>query len=450
MHEDHTDAELDNATNIASHGGPEFKIHIDNITKVEGHGSLEIKVTGNKVKYVKLEITESKRFFTQAIRNKPALSLPLMTSRICGTCSIAQLSCCTEAVENAIGCEITDQTKLLRKLSVYGMMIRDHAMHLFLFCLPDILGRDSILDFDDAQTEMLKRAFIVKAAGNNLSKLVAGRAIHATFSQVGSFSHVPQKDDVKKVIEELKSARGLVMEFIEVFYNSPFKMERDIDFVALVTKDYSFLDGVTVEGTKGFCVPKGRYWDYIDRVIIPYSTATGYKFEGKEYMVGALARMNLNRQNLHKDTQKEIPKYLSAFPSKNIYSNNLAQAIEILHSIDHSIELLESNDFREEKALQVVMKEGEGVGLIEAPRGTLYYMLSIDKSGKVQYGNIIVPTQQNQISMEKSVLSFVEEQLGNGADKKRIEFEIEKLIRAYDPCMSCASHFLKINWSSGK
>jgi coenzyme F420-reducing hydrogenase alpha subunit len=446
MHDDHEDLEFDGITKIESHGGPDFKIQLKNISKVEGHGSLDIKVKGNAVKYVKLSITESKRFYTQAIRNKPALSLPLMTSRICGTCSIAQLSCCSEAVENAIGYETTDQTKMLRKLSMYGMMIRDHAMHLYLFCLPDLFGRDSILDFDESQDEMVKRAFAVKSAGNNLSKLVAGRAVHATFAQVGSFSHIPAADETKKVVDELRSVRQDIIYFIDIFYNSTFKLERNIDFVSLVTKDYSFLDGI-VESSKGFCVSKNRYWDYLDRVVIPYSQAVGYKFEGKEYMLGALARMNLNKANLHTATRADVAKYISVFPSKNIYHNNLAQAVEILHCVDHSIELLEANEFKQEKSEPVVVKEGEGVGLLEAPRGTLYYMLSIDKSGKVEYGNIIVPTQQNQISMEKSILQMVNENLIAGSDKKRIEGEIEKLIRAYDPCMSCASHFLKINWT---
>jgi coenzyme F420-reducing hydrogenase alpha subunit len=447
MHDDHDDIEFDGITKIESHGGPDFKIQIKNISKVEGHGSLDIKVQGNKVKYVKLSITESKRFYTQAIRNKPALSLPLMTSRICGTCSIAQLSCCSEAVENAIGYQTTDQTKLLRKLSMYGMMIRDHAMHLYLFCLPDIFNKDSILDFDESQDEMVRKAFAVKSAGNNLSKLVAGRAIHATFAQVGSFSHVPEAAETKTVVEELKAARDKILYFIEIFHNSTFKLERNIDFVSLVTKDYSFLDGV-VENSKGFCVSKNRYWDYMDRVVIPYSQAVGYKFEGKEYMVGALARMNLNKANLHAETRADAAKFIGVFPSKNIYHNNLAQAIEILHCVDHSIELLEANEFKQENAEPVVMKEGEGIGLLEAPRGTLYYMLSIDKAGKVRYGNIIVPTQQNQISMEKSILQMVNESLPTNNDKKRIEHEIEKLIRAYDPCMSCASHFLKINWAT--
>jgi coenzyme F420-reducing hydrogenase alpha subunit len=190
-------------------------------------------------------------------------------------------------------------------------------------------------------------------------------------------------------------------------------------------------------------IPKESYWDFLNRVVIPYSQATGYNFSGEEYMVGALARMNLNRQSLNSRTKTDAARFMDVFPSKNIFHNNLAQSIEILHSIDSSIDLLEASEFKEEPKPTIPIRAGEGVGMLEAPRGTLYYMLSVDKAGKIQYGNIIVPTQQNQICMEKSVLELVEENINGG--KKNIELEIEKLIRAYDPCMSCASHFLRIN-----
>ena len=423
----------------------EEEIRLDNISKIEGHGSVDIKIKDDKVSSVKLKITESKRFYTQAIRGKPALSLPLLTSRICGTCSIAHMTCCSMAVENAMGYVPSDQTLLLRKLSLYGMMIRDHALHLYLFCLPDIYGKDSVLDFEGPQEDLIRKAFAVKSAGNNLSKVIAGRAIHATFAEVGKFSHIPDADSIKRVVDELRSVREYALEFIETFYNSNFSLERDTDFVALVTGDYSLFGDGNVMDTKGAVVRKDKYWDYLERKIIPYSEATGYDFEGNEYVVGALARMNLNKNSLHGQTAADCSKYLNAFPSKNIFHNNLAQAIETLHSIDHSIELLESNEFKPEQAAPVAIKEGQGVGLLEAPRGTLYYMLSIDKAGKVKYGRIIVPTQQNQISMEKSVVHVVENNIEKS--KKEIEYEIEKMIRAYDPCMSCASHFLRVNWN---
>ncbi len=424
-------------------GGGSGEIKIENITKMEGHGSLAIKINDKKVEYVKLKITESKRFYTQAIRGKFALALPLVTSRICGTCSIAHLTCCSEAIEKAFDYTPSDQTMLLRKLSLYGMMIRDHALHLYLFCLPDIFGKDSVLDFDDSQDELIKKAFAIKSAGNNLSKVIAGRAVHATFAEVGKFSHIPEAGPIKALITELKSVRDYVIEFIEIFYNSSFELEHDTGFVSLVTKDYSFSNGI-IEDSRGFCIIEDSYWDYLEKVVLPYSEAVGYEYKGHEYMVGALSRMNLNKNNMHKSAKEDASKFLNAFPSKNIFDNNLAQAIEILHCIDHSVEILESNAFKEEKNDPVTIKEGIGVGLLEAPRGTLYYRLSIDKTGKVKEGNIIVPTQQNQICMEKSVAEIVEGNIHR--DRKAIEYEIEKLIRAYDPCMSCASHFLKIDW----
>lgn len=440
----HKGEEFDFVEGMPGGGGGSSRIRLDNITKMEGHGSLDIMIKDRKVKYVKLEITESKRFYTQAIRGKFAISLPLMTSRICGTCSIAHLSCCAQAVENAMGYEITEQTQLLRKLSLYGMMIRDHALHLYLFCLPDILGKDSILDFDSSEDEMLRKAFAIKNAGNNLSKVIAGRAVHATFAEVGKFSHIPEEGELKRITQDLRSVRDHVIEFIEIFYNCDFKLERDTDFVSLVTKDYSFLDG-EIGDSNGASIKKSEYMNYLERKVMPYSEAVGYEFKGKEYTVGAIARMNLNRNSMHVDTRKDASRFMNLFPSKNIFHNNLAQAIEILHCIDYSLELIESNEFKPEVNPPVRVRAGQAVGILEAPRGTLYYMLSIDKMGRVEDGAIIVPTQQNLVGMEKAVGQLVEQNIEK--ERKVMEYEIEKLIRAYDPCMSCASHFLKINWN---
>ena len=162
-------------------------------------------------------------------------------------------------------------------------------------------------------------------------------------------------------------------------------------------------------------------------------------------MVGALARINLNKNNLHKHTKKDAQKYLKSFPSSNIFHNNLAQGIEILHSIDHSLEILESADFKQERQAFIERKEATGIGVIEAPRGTLFYKLALDKKGSVKEGRIIVPTQQNQINMELDIKNLVQNKIKE-MPKEAIAYEIEKLIRAYDPCISCASHFLKVNW----
>ncbi|MBU5687847.1 MAG: nickel-dependent hydrogenase large subunit [Candidatus Aenigmarchaeota archaeon] len=421
----------------------DFDINIEHISKTEGHADLEIKVRNGKVEDVKLKISENKRFYTQAIRNKIFNGVPQLVSRICGTCSIAHLTCSTEAVEKALGIQPSEQTMLLRKLTMYGMMIRDHAMHLYFFVLPDIFNKDSILEFDNSLSKWVEHAFAVKGAGNNLSKLIAGRAVHATYEQIGYFSNLPKKEDINKMIAELKQVREKVFDLLEILYNCDFKFERKTNFVALCTNDFSFLEG-KIKSSDGIEIEEEDYWDYLNRVVIPYSQATGFKFEGKEYMVGASARLTLNKDALHKETKKDAKKYLDVFPSYNVYHNNLAQAIEILHSIDHSIEILETSDFKDEPRPEIKIKGGKGIGVVEAPRGTLYHMIDLTSDGKIRYGNFVIPTAQNQIKMENDIKILVEQILDK--DKHEIQHEIEKLIRAYDPCMSCASHFLKIKW----
>lgn len=418
-------------------------ISIDQLSKIEGHARLDIRVRKGKVENAKLKIDENKRFYTQAIKGKPFNAIPQMVSRICGTCSIAHITCSTKAIENALGIVPSEQTTIQRKLAMHGLMIRDHAMHLYLFCLPDIFGADSVIDMDEKHHELIHDAFDVKSIGNDLSKMAAGRAVHPTFYQIGGFSQTLQKEEQEKIVKRLKLAREKILRLIEIFYEYDAAFERKTNFVALVSDDHSYIGG-EICSTKGIRVPESRYWDHLNRVVIPYSQATGFEFEGDEYMVGALARLNLGKQNLHKETKKDVSEFLRPFPSNNVFHNNLAQAIEILHSIDSSVEILESKDFNKEALPIVKPKEADGIGVIEAPRGTLYYMVSLDNNGIIKFGNLVIPTAQNQIHIENDIKEFIPSILGKS--KEEITADVEKLIRAYDPCMSCASHFLKVKW----
>ncbi len=423
-----------------------FDINIKNISKVEGHASLDIKVEDDKVKFVKLKITENQRFFEQAVRGRPVATAPQLMSRICGTCSIAHIMCCIESIEKATGLQSTDQTLTLRKLAMYGLMIRDHALHLYFFSLPDLIGKDSILDFDMDNTKerkLLQDAFKIKSAGNNLSTLIAGRSVHAPYPTVGGFLRYPDEDGIKKSVSELKTVRQPVLDLIETFSSWGDMFKRETDHIALRTKDFSFLEGEIVT-TRGLCIREADYMDHLIKIIIPYSQASGFAFEGEEFMVGALSRMNINRDALHAQTKQDAGEFLKIFPSDDIFKNNVAQAIEILHSIDHSIEILENTGFVKEPLQQAKVKEGIGVGVIEAPRGTLYYKVNVGKTGTIKNATVIVPTAQNQINMERDIAKLVQDNVS--LDKEKIEYEIEKLVRAYDPCLSCASHFLKVNW----
>lgn len=423
--------------------GCDLDVSIDKLSKIEGHADLDIQIRDGEVQEVNLRVMENRRFFEQAVQGQPYQSVPQMVSRICGTCSIAHLTGCIEAVEKTLDIKPSEQTLILRKLVMNSLMIRDHALHLYFFALPDYFGMDSLLKLAEEKKELVHKALHIKEAGNNLSKLIAGRAVHAPYEQVGGFSNEVDNDKIPEMVEELKSIRSSVLELMDIFYENDWELERDINFVALTNQDFSFLEG-SLKTSTGLEIKEENYWDHLQGVVVPYSQAKGFRFEGKEYIVGSLARINLNKGQLHPDTKKDASKFLSVFPSNNIYDNNLAQAIEILHCVDSSIEMLEGNKFeKEEEPATAPTENGEGVGVVEAPRGTLYYWLGIDE-GKVRYVNLIIPTAQNLVAMENVIKEAVPPLIPEG--ENAIRREAEKIIRAFDPCMSCASHFLRVNW----
>ncbi|MDO8625086.1 MAG: nickel-dependent hydrogenase large subunit [Candidatus Diapherotrites archaeon] len=418
-------------------------ITIDQISKIEGHAEISVTVRNGEVKDVELKINENKRFYTQAVRNKNFVGVPQLVSRICGTCSVAHLNCSIMALENGLGLQLSEQDKLLRELSMHGLMIRDHAMHLYFFCAPDELGADSVMELAKTNHDLVHEAFHVKGAGNNLSKLVLGRAVHGQFAQIGYYTNTPTPEAIAVVKKELQETRTMALNACELFYKSPFALKRTTHFVALSGGDFNYLDG-EIHSTQGLCISPAMYRKHLEHIVKPYSQASAYALDKTDYMTGALARLNLNKKRLHKDTQRDAKQYLSVFPSNNIFHNNLAQAIEIVHGIDRSIEILDTTEFKPDTKPQITAAKSEGIGLLEAPRGNLYYLLSTDAQGAITFADIITPSSQNQNNMENDLRQVVSQNLDQSREK--IEFEMEKLILAYDPCFSCASHFLKVKW----
>ena len=427
----------------------DLDLNLDRLTKVEGSASLEIRVRGGKVEYARFKINEYKRFFTKALEGKPIIALPQLLSRICGTCSNAHILASIEACEHALDIEPSEQTKILRDLTMDGLNIRDHALHLYLFSMPDIFGKDAFLDFDEnnpVEHQMLHDGFEIKAAGNFLASLIAGRSVHATYPVVGGFTHFPEKDGIEEAVKKLEAARPAVFRLIDVFKNCPFSFDRQTKFMALVPKDkYGFIDGCIQTG-EGECIEERDYREHLEHVVLPYSQASAYKHSRGSYMVGALARVNLAKHLLHPKTKEMLADTLSIFPSTDVFRNNLAQAVEILHCLDSALEILKTFEFKAEPVIKKPPREAVGVGVVEAPRGTLYHQYHLAKSGIVTEGEVIVPTGQNQINIEEDIFALVQKLLPS-AEKEQIQFEVEKLIRAYDPCMSCAAHFLKVKWN---
>jgi coenzyme F420-reducing hydrogenase alpha subunit len=420
---------------------------MERITKVEGSAALELRIRNSKVEYAHFEITEYKRFYTEAMKGKPIVALPQLLARICGTCSNAHLLCSIEACERALGIKPTEQTMWLRLLTMYGLMIRDHALHLYLFSMPDIYGKDAFLDLDESdpeQHQQLHDGFEIKGAGNFLAALIAGRSVHAMYPTIGGFMKFPDQAGIDEAIAKLTAARPAVLRLIKTFEAAPFHFDRKTNYMAIVTDGYGFLNG-PVKTSLGEEYTEEQFGHLLEHIVLPYSQASAYKHNHKSYMVGALARMNLAKDKLHPKTRESAAETLTKFPSTDIYHNNLAQAVETLHCLDDAIEILQTRKIKPEPVIKPVYHAAEGIGVIEAPRGTLYHKVRIDDTGTVLAGEIVVPTGQNQVNIEEDIHTLVNSMLPDTTQEK-IEQEIEKLIRAYDPCMSCAAHFLKVKW----
>jgi sulfhydrogenase subunit alpha len=427
------------------------EITIDNITKIEGSGGLKVTINDGKVTDLKFIIQDYRRFYTTAVKGKPTIAVPSFLSRICGTCSVAHLFASLKAIENSQGIEVSEQTKLLRRLAYDGLMIRDHTLHLYFFVLPDILGLDSILDIPDDDNDfghiLLHDSFDIKRLGTDITNVIIGAAIHAPLPTVGGFLRNPDPTKFPELISRLESLRPQVIRGIKTFYEWNASLIRNSNYLALRNdKQFDFLDGDVIN-SNGTRMSQDKFHDFLHPVEIPYSQAEGYMFADtkKDYLVGSLARINLNKDLLHERTRKDIQGYLTAFPSNNIYHNNLAQAIEILHCVDEAIDILKTIHINsEEKPIRKPPVAGVGVGVVEAPRGILYHMAKVNEKGMIEDYDVIVPTAQNQIQIENDLKEYFNNNLDK--DREQLHWDAEKIVRAYDPCMSCATNFLKMEW----
>ncbi|MCL4378706.1 MAG: nickel-dependent hydrogenase large subunit [Actinobacteria bacterium] len=424
------------------------EITIDSITKVEGSAGLKVTVSDGKVTDLKFMIQDYRRFYTTAVIGKPIIAVPSFLSRICGTCSVAHLFASLKAIEKSQGIEISEQTKLLRRLAYDALMIRDHALHLYFFTLPDVLGIDSILDIPDDSNNfghtLLHDSFDIKKLGTDITNVIIGAAIHAPFPTVGGFLKTPDTTRFSELIDRLEKIRPQILRGIKTFYEWNAKLVRKCDYLALRNdKTYDFLEGVIVNSS-GKKVQEAEFLNFLKKVVIPYSESEGYVFSenSEDYLVGSLARINYNSDVLNPRTKADLVLYLSAFPSNNIYHNNLAQAIEILQCVDDAIDILKTIKIQDEKPIRKTPQAGIGVGVVEAPRGILYHMAN--QSGMIEDYDVIVPTSQNQINIESYLKQYFNENLDK--DENTLHQDAEKIIRAYDPCMSCATNFLKVDW----
>jgi sulfhydrogenase subunit alpha len=413
-------------------------IKIDHLTKIEGHAHLKIKIEDNQLKECSLGSIEGSRYFEGIVKGRLPKEAPEITSRICGICSNAHTLCASMAIENALNIKVSEQTIKLRTILNWGEKIRSHSTHLYFMSLPDFLGFESALTMLPKNKDKIQIGLNLMKIGNEMMNLIGGRDLHPVSAQVGGFLKLPTQEQLNELKTKLDASKKDAITCIELFLKLKYpEFENKRPSFSIYNKnEYGMLMG-HIKADKFYRVRD--YQNYLKEYHESDSTANFVVKEGKSYMVGALARINNNKEQLGPLAKK----YTKNLPTNNMFYNNLAQAIEILQGIEDCIKIINNLKIKQEKPKTSNITEGHGIDAIEAPRGILFHEYKI-KDNKIIYCNIITPTAQNLRSIEEDIKKLVSSMLNEPKDK--IVGEVEKLIRAYDPCFSCSSHFLDVTW----
>ncbi|MBW2971346.1 Ni/Fe hydrogenase subunit alpha [Candidatus Woesearchaeota archaeon] len=416
-------------------------IKLDHITKIEGHARLHVAVEKGKLTKVELGAFEGARYFEGLIVGRKYYEVPIITSRICGICSCIHVTASLQALENAFDLKVSAQTKMLRELMCLGERIRSHAAHLYLFALPDYLGYESSLAMAPKYKAEVTRALELIKLGNNIITAIAGREMHPVAAIPGGFSKLPKQEELKELKQRLENQRAQALQTVRLFAKLKYpKFERKTQYFSLFDKGYSTISGEVRSSTR--TIKPKSYSKHINETLREYSTAKFSTIDGKSFMVGSLARINNNHTTMSPDTKKEIRKLKLKFPIFNPFLNNLCQALELIEHFDRAIEILDNTKIKPEKPKKLNIKAANGVSAVEAPRGLLFHDYTFDNQGKLTKANIITPTAQNLNNLEQDLWAYIPRLLNY--DDTKIKLEIEKLIRAYDPCFSCSAHFLEL------
>jgi len=419
-------------------------IDVDALARVEGEGALNLKIQGRKVTDAKLRIYEPPRFFEAFLRGRHFTEAPDITARICGICPIAYQMSAVHAMENACGVQVKGSLRDLRRLIYCGEWIESHALHIYMLHAPDFLGYDNVLQIARDNPQIVQRGLRLKKIGNALVSLLGGREIHPINVRVGGFYKVPTKDEIAPIVEELKWTRKAAEETVRWVAGFKFPdFEQDYEYVALRHPDeYPFNEGRLVSSS-GLDIAVNDYEDnFIEEHVAHSNALHGHMKNGGAYITGPMARFNLNFDKLSSSAQKAARQAGLKPTCRNPFKSIIARSVETLHACDEALRIIKQYTPPLEPAVQIHPHGGTGYGCTEAPRGILYHRYTIDDNGIILNAKIVPPTSQNQSGIEEDLKHFVEENIRLSTDK--LTWQCEQLIRNYDPCISCATHYLKL------
>ena len=420
------------------------EISVEYLARVEGEGSMRVKVVDDKIEDVEFSIFEPPRFFEAFLRGRPHTDAPDITARICGICPIAYQMSSVHAMEDAFDVTVGGSLRELRRLIYCGEWIESHVLHVYLLHAPDFLGYESGIHMAADHREVVERGLRMKKAGNDVVALLGGREIHPINVRVGGFYRAPTKKELQALVPELEWAKDAAVETINWTAGFTFpEADLDFEFVSVCHPDeYPFNEG-NIVSNKGIDIPISQFNEFFTEEHVERSNALHSRVRGRgAYHVGPLARYAINFEKLTPLAQQSALAAGLEPVCNNPFKSIIVRSVETLYAIEEALRIIDEYEEPAEPYIAYTPKAGVGHGATEAPRGMLYHQYRLHEDGRIADAQITPPTAQNQLTIE-SDLRFVLEQHLDLPDPE-LSWVLEQSIRNYDPCISCATHFLDL------
>ena len=425
-------------------------ISIDHITRVEGHGNIVLRAKDGTIEKLEWQVPEAPRFFEAMVRSRLWTAIQVIVSRICGICSVSHSLAAIKAVEDAMGVEISEQTDKLRLLLHYAEQLESHSLHIGYLVAPDLLSAKSVVQLASSHPDAVKTIIAIHRVANQWMELIGGRMTHPVSLRVGGFGKLPTDEELKglkKSLEDTVPKLETLAELILSLAGNLPVFERDTEYVALVEPGrYPFYHGHIGSTDIREMVDIHEFESVTNEYVSGQSTAKWTKWHRDSYAVGALARYNLNADYLLPLAIKTAKAFGLKKGCCNPYMNNVAQVVECLQVVEHALQLIDEllTAGIKDETPKVEEKAGMGVGVVEAPRGILFHRYAFDDDGRCTSANICIPTNQNHGNIQKDLEAMVPQIMDR--DQDEIRHMLEMLVRAYDPCISCSTHYLDVKF----
>ena len=425
-------------------------ISVNHITRVEGHGNIRLRASDGKVEHVEWQVPEAPRFFEAMVRGRSFEDIQTIVSRICGICSVTHSMAAIKSIEDAMGIEVSEQTDKLRILCHYGEQMESHSLHVGYLVAPDLLGEKSVIPLVESHPYVVKTVIRLHRLGNMWMEIIGGRMTHPVTLKPGGFTVIPSEAkllELKKAMEDAVQDAKILIEVVLSLADKFPAFNRSTEYIALKYPDYyTFYHGDIASTDTDQKVQIQEFERVVNEYVTPQSTAKWCKWHRDSYAVGALARFNLNAEQLLPMAAETAKQFGLKKGTCNPFLNNVAQVIECVQVVEHGQQLIDEllTKGLKNEPVKIKPRAGEGVGCVEAPRGILFHRYAFDEKGLCTKANICIPTGQNHANIQKDFEAFAPQIIDRDQDEVRLLLEM--LVRSYDPCISCSTHFLNVEF----